>query len=507
MASLGSSTPAQAGPWSVRGGTAERGEALLGLLEREPESESGLRTLIKTLGLVRARQLARRHATRQRRWAPSFIAGRLELAANGRVSALAAFRRALAQAGTQPAAAKLLGWIGEELVASGHVKEAERLLARWIKKRPKDAGAVQILARSALSRRDLKLACKYQGQLAALRPKNARIKAIHARLLEQTGHLTPAAKAYEAALKLVSGDPALRCQLLRERGRLLESLERFDEAVASYKAAMKLTQKGGYIHRELQASILGSYRRRGELSKLVDEARAMLKAQPKSTLALGTLARQLARNPRKLDEAAGFYERYLKVAPNDVKARAAQMFLLLRLGRGSEAVPHAAKLAALQPGQPRRLLEYAGLLSQLGRSKEAKKALIDGIAIYRKAKHGDGLQLVARALDALGDRVAAGKAFEAMLALDKRGYRYHRIYGDYLWGRARRDEALEIWARMLGTKPSVLAYAAWVESIERAQAWLYPSVRAKVLTTVEQGLRRYPRDAGLRTLSRRFHAP
>jgi tetratricopeptide (TPR) repeat protein len=499
---------AAAAPWSVRGGSLERAALLLSRLEGQPRDAAGLRTLVSSVGRARALALARRSA-RKGSWAASFIVGRLELAAKRRRVAVKAFRRALKGSKGKSFGSEVLGWAAGELVAAGHVPEAKRLLDRWLAKRPKDVGALRIAVRIALSARDQKKACTLQGKLAALLPSDARVWLVHARLLRRTGQLSKAARGFEAALKLVHKDPALRCQLLRELGSLLDTLEQFDAAILRYKEALKLTKKGGYVHRELQATILASYRRRGALVKLVAEAQAMLKEDPKNQLALLTLAQQMAQKPRRMHEAIKLYERYLALVKNDIKARATVMFLLLRLGRAADAVKHAAKLHALQPEVPRRLLEYAGLLAQLRRKKEAIAALERGIALYRKRKSGDALHLVALALHRLNAHKSAGAAFRAMLALDGkgRGHRYHRIYGHYLWRRAERVEALKIWGAGLGPKAKPLAYARWTETMETVQAWRYPQVRPLLRKQLARALKRFPRNKALAALRARLAAP
>ena len=231
----------------------------------------------------------------------------------------------------------------------------------------------------------------------------------------------------------------------------------------------------------------------------------MLKANPKSRLALRCLAQELARDPRKMHEAVGFYERYVKLAKTDIKARAALMFMLLRLGRAAEAVKHAGKLWELSPEVPRRLLEYAGLLEQLGRKSDAIAALKKGVAHYRSKKRGDALHLLALSLARLGAHGQAKTAFEAMLAMDGKSRRYHRLYGRYLWRRAQRKEALKVWGATLGAKKAkALAYARWAELLEGVQAWRYPALRPLLRKQISAGLRRFPRDPTLLQLRRRL---
>ncbi len=503
LASLSSS--AEAAPWRVRGDSLDRAALLLSRLEGRPRAAGGLRALVAAIGRGRALALAQRSA-RKGSWAASFIVGRLELSARRRKRALKAFRRALKGSKGKANGSEVLGWAASELVAAGHIPEAKKLLQAWIPKRPGDVGALRIAVRMALSARDQKRACELQGKLAKLLPSDARVWLVHARLLERTGQLSRAARAFESALKVVQKDPALRCQLLRELGQLLETLERYDAAVRRYKQALKLTKKGGYTHRKLQAAILASYRRRGAHRGLLAEARAMLKQNPQNRLALITLARQTVKDPRRMREAVKLYERYLAQANNDVKARVTVMFLLLRLGRAADAVKHAAKLHELQPERPRRLLEYAGLLSQLSRKKEAIAALRHGIALYRKRKNGDALHLLALALDRLKAKKDALAAFQAMLTLDGEGngYRYHRIYGTYLWRRAERVKALTAWGVALGPKAKRLAYASWIETIETVQAWRYAEALPLLRKQLARGLKRFPKSAQLRALRARL---
>ncbi|MCK5799823.1 MAG: hypothetical protein KAI47_21685 [Deltaproteobacteria bacterium] len=243
---------ADATPWRVRGNTDGRAKRLLSRLEADPRDDSGIQAFIALLGPRRALTLARQHA-HGGSWAGSFIVGRLLLLAKQPKHALVAFRQALGRAAQSKGTAGLLGWIGEALVNAGEVPAAKRLLQRWRKKRPKDQGALRLSIRLALAARDTRRACTLQGELAHLRPKDAQIWTVYARLLKQTGELSQAASAYKTALKHLAQDPALRCQLLRELGHILETLERFDAAVGHYKEALKLSRRGSYVHRALSA--------------------------------------------------------------------------------------------------------------------------------------------------------------------------------------------------------------------------------------------------------------
>jgi tetratricopeptide (TPR) repeat protein len=486
-------------PWTIRPDPVARGGQLLKLLEAAPDSDEGFQAIVSTLGLQRAATVAEAHSQTARTWQACYIAGRLWLMAGKPAPAERAFVRAL---GLGRTARKLLGWIGEELIRAGRVRPAEALLRQWEKRRPEDADALAILSRIALARRDLKGALQVQRRLAELQPKNAQVRLVYARLLHQEGSIETAVKEYEAAAKAASSDAQLECQLLLEEGSLLEVLERFDEAVKLYRRGLKLTARGGWAHRELSQRILMSFERRGAFAELMQEARNMLKDDPRSLLALHVLATRSAKSG-KLGDAIGYYERYLKGAPGDNKARAELVFLHMRAGKLREAVPHARELHRRNPSDSRQLIEYATLLTQTGQQDEARRALRAGVALY--GQDADGLQLIAAALDTLNDREGSKRALDALLKLDGATSKSYRVaVGRFLWQRGRRGEALAAWARVVSGSASRIDYEQWVEVILSEEVVRDSASRATLVSQTRAGLARFPGHPALLSLKRQL---
>ena len=503
IAALSALSSPAAADWSVRRDAQNHGELLLRALEKAPEDVPGLQALIDEVGLERAHTLAASRARKERSWQAHLIVGRLQLRRRRLGAALGAFRRALAAAPSKPGlkaaeGGSLLGWIGEELLKDSRSKQAHRLLKAWIDRRSFDTVALKILARIALEKRDLKGAVKYQGKLVEARPTDPQLRLVHARMLRQLGDLDAAVKAYTGALKLIKNDGSLRCQSLAELGQLQETLEQFDAAVESYRRALKLATEGSYVHRQLQEQILRNFQRRRAYGKLEAEAKKILTKQPKHRMALRLLAEQMARLPGKLNEAITYYERYLKVVPSDGKARETLMFMLLGSGRTKDAVPHARALYKANPFVPRRLLEYAGLMETGGDRAGAKKALRDGITSFKK--NAGGLQLIVGALQRLKDDEGVKLALAALLKQGGLDDRFLLSYGRRLWQLGRRAEALSFWDRILGDKPTSLAYEQWVEVVLSSRAHVRPKLRPRLQAEAARGLRRYPRHAGLRVL-------
>jgi len=498
--------PARA-DWLVRRDAVGQADLLLQALDKAPDDEPGLRSLVDEVGLPRALAMAGRRAATARSWQAHFIEGRLLLRSRRFGSASAAFRRALAAAprATDPdKGGALLGWIGEELLKEGRSREAHALLKAWIDRRPADALALKTLAQIALERRDLKAAIKYQGKLVQAQPGDPQLRLVHARMLCQAGDLDEAATAFAGALKLIEKDAELKCQTLAELGQLQETLEQFDAAVESYRRALKLAARGSYLHSQLQEQILRSFQRRYEDQKLEAEARKILGGQPRHRTALLLLAELLARRPGKLGEAIAFYERYLKVVPSDSKVRETVMFLLVGSSRTRQAVPHARALYQESQHVARRLLEYTGLLSLTGDREGAKKVLRGAIVSFKR--DASTLQLIAEALDGFNDREGAKLALGALLELGKHE-RFFLAYGRRLWQRGSYDDALRFWGKSLGAAPDALAYEQWVEVVLSEGAQGKTAVRAQIAAEVERGLQRFPGHGGLRTLKRQLGPP
>jgi tetratricopeptide (TPR) repeat protein len=492
-------------PWTVRPDPVARSNQLLQLLDESPDSEEGLKALIDGVGIARALQLAGARSARTRSWQAHFVDGRLWSRRARHERAEASFQTALGVGGKAP---RLLGWIGEELVRAGRVARAEAFLRSWLPRRGDDAGALGLSVRIALSRRDAASALKAQKRLCELQPSNLQVRIVHARLLRERGAIDEAEKEFEVALKLLARpekdalkDAALECQILLEQGALLELLERFDEAVKRYRRGLTLAAKGRWAHHELQSRILKSFEKRSAFSELEQEARAMLKADAKNTLALRVLAERSVK-ARKPTDAIGFYLRYVKLVPTDSSARAELLFLLSRAGRNREAVEHARELWQRNPSLPRNLLEYGTTLAAAGEKAKAIQILRAGIPRFQK--DADGLQLIASGLDGLGDAEGVKLSFAAMIRIEGANKEHTRAWGSYLWGKGRRADAVKSWSALLGASPSRLDYERWVEVILEENVLRERSFQSMLTEEIKRGLGKYPGHRGLISLARQL---
>ena len=181
----------------------------------------------------------------------------------------------------------------------------------------------------------------------------------------QRGDLAGAGRETEAALRGAPDDPGL----LRLRGYVLQSQERFAEAAACYAQVVARAPHDWEIWNNL-----GNARRaagdRGGAIEALGEARRLRPELPAIHYNLGISLAEAGR----MEEGARAFAEAARLAPDHPGAWLELGRALRHLGRHDEALPPLARAAGLAPGTPDIEMERARALSGLGRYDEAERA-------------------------------------------------------------------------------------------------------------------------------------
>jgi Flp pilus assembly protein TadD len=160
----------------------------------------------------------------------------------------------------------------------------------------------------------------------------------------QFGDFARSASFYEQALR---SNPR-NSEALRQLGLIAIRQQRHGEAIARFEAALALHEADAEAQHGLGVALLVS----GQAERAARALERAVELEPGNGRALLNLAKALAANPARLDEAVSMYARALALLPDDFAAHLGLGKLWLRLGRKSEARAEFDAALRLAPEDP-----------------------------------------------------------------------------------------------------------------------------------------------------------
>lgn len=228
--------------------------------------------------------------------------------------------------------------LGRAAARAGDLHGAKEALEAALRLRPEDGGVLYELGLAMGAARQFPRAVYLLAKAQKASPTEARVASALARAAEGAGYFGDAVLAYDRYLSLRPGDDAAR----RDRARALANTPgRREEGV-----------------RELEAYVK---RRPGDAGGHFELAQLCWKEEPERSLAL-------------LGEA-------VRLDPQLAAAHTARGWLLHRLGRDEEALPHLEAARRLTPEAVRVWDQYGLVLQALERGEEAEAAFRKAAAL------------------------------------------------------------------------------------------------------------------------------
>jgi tetratricopeptide (TPR) repeat protein len=306
---------------------------------------------------------------------------------------------------------------------------------------------LRALATIALSNRDLKAAREYYGKLVQLAPKNGMLRIEYAQALARSGHEELAIAQYRTLLKHTS-DSAMRADLLKEIGALLNKKGKDGEAIETYRKAMSLTAEGHWLRRDLTARIIEIYRRKGQLKQLIAHYEKTWKKRDHFRWdTLGKLYDQVGDESR----AKQAYLAALKTNASSIDTRVRLISLLERAGETKAAIAEYQKLAKLAPGEPRYGIELAKRLFDAGQQKAAIQSLEQ---LGRRFPSDVSVHaILADLFSRWGEEKLAMREAQILVKIEPRDPGHVVSLGEQFFVRGQKKKAIETWQRLLRIVP------------------------------------------------------
>jgi tetratricopeptide (TPR) repeat protein len=272
---------------------------------------------------------------------------------------------------------------------------------------PQDVQALELLGDAFHALRQFGDAADAFGQAAGVRPRERRFHAKQAYALHENGQHAEAVAAYERAIALGGGHPAL----LLDYGKALVRLDRVEEAGRAFSRAVAFDPDCG-LGWKYQAEVLSAAGRRSDACAAYRRA---LLSLPEDVDCHFNLARLLNDTGRS-DEALLAIDRTIALKPDFVEAHSNRSATLRQLGRFREAVEAARAALRLKPTHVNALSNLGNALTALGHLDAALKVHLRAVALA--PTRGNILANVALTLQEMGAEAEAISLLERAVALD-----------------------------------------------------------------------------------------
>ncbi len=187
--------------------------------------------------------------------------------------------------------------------------------------------------------------------------------------------------AFEGTRRALEYDPE-NAGLHFSLGKLLQELERLDEAELAYRQAIALKPRHAEAHRQLSLVLA----RQNRHDEALAAARQAIESDPENAGLLFSLGKLLQKLER-LDEAELAYRQAIALKPRHAEAHCQLSLILVRQNRHDEAL--AAARQAIESGPENAGLHFSlgNLLQELERLDEAELAYRHAIAL--KPQHAE----------------------------------------------------------------------------------------------------------------------
>lgn len=456
-------SPAQAQDWQVQGGQERRQEIIDRyklMLEESPVEGFVFDKIIEYVGrgdgldrLIRDYQ--KKVEARPERLNYRLILGHLLKTKGDYEAALAQYEKAVELGPKDPNT-----WLsrGSVQVLLQQPREAtadfeEALNLEKNKARKQDI--LRKLADAAFAQHDWERAEKYYEQLIALAPRDEYLRLEYAQVLVKYRRYDKALVQYDELIRLAGRDNQKRANNLRDKGDVLESMGRAEEAVEVYRSAMGLMRPSHWLYSELQHRVISAYRAMDKLDVLVADFAATWRSPSyEQSMILAGLYDELGQE----DEAFKYYERARSLRPREVEPRLMNIEILKRRGEDQKVVDAYRSLIGVASGQHRFQFDLVQLYFRMGERKKAEQQLA---SIARRFANNPQVHLELADTYMRFDMIdKAQQAYERLVRLSPRDETYILSLGEFYYRQGEFDKAEQTWQKLLKTNlPKAEAHA------------------------------------------------
>jgi len=300
----------------------------------------------------------------------------------------------------------------------------------------------------AFHQRDWERAQHYYDQLVSMDPRNEYLRMEYAQILVRYKRFDKALEQYDALVKMAGRDARTKATTLRDMGELYELMGKDDDALKTYREAMRLVALGNWLHKELRLRIVGVYRKSNRLSELIDEyEKAWRNPNYDQSMELAELYEELGME----DKALATYRRAVRLNSGSSDARLKVIRILER--RGDERAVIAAYKDLIRVARQSRF-EF-DLVRVYMRSGNRKDAIDSLKSIERRYPRDMDVHMnLADSYMRFEMRDEALRIYQKLVRLEPKNDAFILGLGEFHYQNGDLDKAVETWTRLLNSKLS-----------------------------------------------------
>jgi tetratricopeptide (TPR) repeat protein len=189
-----------------------------------------------------------------------------------------------------------------------------------------------------------------------------------------------------------------------------ESQGSYDQAIPEYNEVLKLEPQRPGIHYRIGRSLMGRYWQRhsaDDLAASVKEFEQELQIDPANANSAYELG-ELHRKANQFDEAQQYFDQALQHYPDFPEAQLGLAAVLQAKKLPNQAVVHAQRAVAIDPGNEVGWYRLAQIQKSLGNSSEQEKAIAEYRRLHDNARQQHGLEPVFSPRDVTKQEVEPG---------------------------------------------------------------------------------------------------
>lgn len=329
-------------------------------------------------------------------------------------------------------------------------------LARGLKEKKT---ILRSLADLAVEQKEIARAREFFQEYIAIDPNDVTARLELADVLAKHGLNAEALAEYQETEKRLRAEPARRIEVLVRIAGSLEALGREDDAIATYRQAAELVQRGHYLQKEITFRVIDVYRRRQDLRGLIGTYEKLWPTGSRGHFEWGVLA-ELYEEIGEQDQALAAFRKAVQASPSELDTQKRLIALLSRAGRDDEAILQVESLVRVAPGEPRFQLELAELYFKKG---EKTKALDRLRQVAQRFPDDAGVHAaLADLYSRWGEADRALKEYEVLVRIEPSEDSHLVNLGEQLFQRGEKSKAVDMWKRIAAPK-SAGAYARLAE--------------------------------------------
>ncbi len=300
------------------------------------------------------------------------------------------------------------------------------------------------LADIALAAREWERAGEYFDRLVALEPDNVYVRMELAETLVRFERYDDALAQYQAIADAAGTDTRQRAVATRDIGEVQMLMGLTDEAVETYRRAMRMVEPGYWLYRELQLRIVEVYRRADRLDEYVAELeQAQRSPSYEDLMLLASLYDELGRDDDAIEALRGAVRRNR----GSVDARLALIRVLERRGETDAVIDEYRTLIRDNPGDAGFRFRLVDVLRRSG-DRDGATATLEDVADRFVSDPNVLLEVADRYMRfRLPDE--AGPLYERLVRIDPNEPDYRVALGEWHFLEGRRSEAERVWRELL----------------------------------------------------------